>query len=413
VAPLVASAVGWSAEALVRALETPAVWSLVVGLYAEARSAGAGAGPVLRTGARAARSLRSADRRLALDLVFGLIRHGGALARHLHSEAPDVLLAGLLAREGLEVGAVARGTGVAEDALRRAAQLEGDDGLPMAAVAGVSAWGATALERSLGVETRAFVAASNARAPVVIRVNLRKTGREALARRLRATGVETCPTQLAPLGLVVQGRHNLAELDAFRDGSFEVQDEGSQLLAALVPSQGEVLDLCAGAGGKSLALAAAGASVVATDVRKRALSKLSTRARRAGARIQTLALGEGGMLPRALRKRRFNAILVDAPCSGSGTWRRHPELRWQLEQDAMAQRQGIQRSVLATGARLVKPGGTLVYGTCSVLREENEDVVAAFLAAHPDFVLREPILRLRPDTHGCDGFFGARLRKGR
>lgn len=274
------------------------------------------------------------------------------------------------------------------------------------------------LSTALGDRAGPFIAASNQRAEVQIRANIARIDRQALATLLAEDGILTKPCRLAPHGLTVQGRANLRGHRAFSRGLFEVQDEGSQLLAELVPSVGSVLDLCAGAGGKSLALAASGARVHALDVRARPLLELQKRARRAGLTILTDTLSSDGALPSHIpADYDADAVLVDAPCSGSGTWRRHPELRWRLTE--LAQTATLQASILARAASLVRPGGVLVYGTCSVLPAENEAQVDRFLGRHPDFRL-EPlgrpdlggdVLRLAPDTHGTDGFFGAKLRR--
>jgi 16S rRNA (cytosine967-C5)-methyltransferase len=220
-------------------------------------------------------------------------------------------------------------------------------------------------------------------------------------------------------------------------GWFEVQDEGSQvaaLLAGAGPRQ-QVLDQCAGAGGKTLALAAGmqnTGQIYAYDSDKRQLRPIFERLKRAGVRnVQVMEAGEEAALL-ALGPR-FDLVLVDAPCTGSGTWRRKPDSKWRLNPANIPERQAEQQGVLALAARLVKPGGALVYVTCSVLPEENGDQVAAFLARHPDFALqpyaeawrarfsteaprsadaREDTLQLTPLRHGTDGFFIALMRRG-
>jgi 16S rRNA (cytosine967-C5)-methyltransferase len=216
-----------------------------------------------------------------------------------------------------------------------------------------------------------------------------------------------------------------------------VQDEGSQI-AALLAGAGpkmQVLDLCAGAGGKTLALAAAmqnTGQIYAYDADKRQLRPIFERLRRAGARnVQVMEAGDEAAL--AALGPRFDAVLVDAPCTGSGTWRRKPDSKWRLKPDNIGERQAEQKQVLALGASLTKPGGCLVYVTCSVLSEENADQVAAFLTEHPGFSVepyaqswkehlgseppssadgRDDTLQLTPACHGADGFFIARLRCG-
>ena len=193
-------------------------------------------------------------------------------------------------------------------------------------------------------------------------------------------------------------RANLVGHPAFQRGWFEVQDLGSQRVSHFVDGAGRtVLDLCAGAGGKALALAAAGAHVTATDVRTAALQELRRRAKRAGAVVRTVhrtAIGH------------YDRVLVDAPCSGSGVWRRHPEYRWRLADGVPST---LQSRLLAEGADAVAPGGELVYATCSVFRAENEAVVEGFLATHPAWRRLRPDLRLAPHTDHTDGLYAAAL----
>jgi 16S rRNA (cytosine967-C5)-methyltransferase len=213
----------------------------------------------------------------------------------------------------------------------------------------------------------------------------------------------------------------------FADGWFEVQDSGSQLAcAALAVRPGEaVVDLCAGAGGKTLALAAGidnRGALLACDTDRGRLSRLPPRAERAGAIVETRLLDPGRELA-ALDdwRERADAVLVDAPCSGSGTWRRNPEARWRLDETGLERLTALQRHVLELAAPLVKPGGRLVYVTCSLLDEEGADQAAAFLAAHPGWsaqALELPLgtprgagLRLTPSRDETDGFFIARLGK--
>jgi 16S rRNA (cytosine967-C5)-methyltransferase len=288
-----------------------------------------------------------------------------------------------------------------------------------------------------GDEAEAAAEAMNERAPLVVRTNTLKTTREALQARLAEEGVQAEPTNRSPLGLVLDGRANAFALPAFREGLFEVQDEGSQLLGMLVdPPPTRVVDACAGAGGKTLQLSAEmknRGELFALDVEGGRLDELKRRARRAGvhnARARTIALDEAALAQLEDLRGRADRVLVDAPCSGSGTLRRKPDARYRFTPALVAEHVARQRALLARFSELVKPGGQLVYGTCSVLREENEAVVEDFLAHHPDFSLKPaaerlgPVagadttsggyLRLYPHRHGTDGFFGALLvrRKG-
>lgn len=274
-------------------------------------------------------------------------------------------------------------------------------------------------------EAAALAHSLNARAPLTVRANRLLGDRAALAARLEAEGVRTEPALLAPDGLHLLDRVNVHTLPSFRDGWFEVQDEGSQLIARLVGARPgwTIADACAGAGGKTLALAAEMSGrglLVACDADVRRLSRLAPRARRARVQNVELCPVPAERLPRALLSRlagACDAVLVDAPCSGTGVLRRHPDLRLRLRPAGVKELQERQIRLLARFSALVKPGGRLVYATCSLLRDENEAVVAAFRRARPDFTV-EPVppltdadgcMRLYPHRQGTDGFFACRL----
>ncbi|MFZ5446183.1 MAG: RsmB/NOP family class I SAM-dependent RNA methyltransferase [Myxococcota bacterium] len=289
----------------------------------------------------------------------------------------------------------------------------------------------------LGDEARPCTEAMNVRAPLTARVNPLKGTRDEVAKLLEKEEVKVSPTPLSPFGLFLETRTNVYALEAFREGFFEVQDEGSQLLGMIADAPPrKVVDACAGAGGKTLQLAAQmknRGEIYALDVDARRLEELKQRARRAGVHnVRIQAISPGPEAEQELEKLHGQAerVLVDAPCSGSGTYRRKPDARYRLTPELLAEHVEKQKVLIARFAKLVKPGGRLVYGTCSLLREENEDVVQHFLAAHPDFSLtpvtpwlgealaakttRDGMLRLFPHRHGTDGFFGAVLvRKGK
>jgi len=280
-------------------------------------------------------------------------------------------------------------------------------------------------------EAQALAAAMNTRAPLTVRSNGVKASREELVARLAEEGVVAHPTELSPTGLLFETRVNAFGLSAFRDGLFEVMDEGSQLVAEAVapPPKGRVVDACAGAGGKTLALAAlldGQGRILALDSNGKKLEELRRRARRAG--LSNLAAREvhGSELPVEAKLGAWDRVLVDAPCSGLGTLRRNPEARWRLTPKTVDGFQSQQLSLMVTYAPLVAPGGRLIYATCTLLRRENEEVVERFLAERPDFVVmslkeiwgKERALRLGdgtylkvyPHSHGTDGFFAAVLR---
>lgn len=268
-------------------------------------------------------------------------------------------------------------------------------------------------------------------APLDLRVNtLKATPAQAIA-SLAASDIEAVEIDGFPGALTVTGKPALERCAAFRDGWVEVQDRGSQVLAALAaPRRGQiVVDFCAGAGGKTLALAAATRStgqVYACDVSATRLSRLRPRLARAGAsNVQPFAIDREDDPKLARLAARADVVLVDAPCSGTGTLRRNPDLKGRFSASMLDGLGRSQRAILGAAARLVKPGGALIYGTCSVLPRENEEVVAWFEANHPGW-RREPVapilsrqgyafaasadgcLRLRPGRDDCDGFFATR-----
>jgi 16S rRNA (cytosine967-C5)-methyltransferase len=260
------------------------------------------------------------------------------------------------------------------------------------------------------------------RAPLDLRVNAARANRGELVGQFPAAEL----TPLSPWGLRLPPDSRIDDHPAFLSGLVEVQDEGSQLIAlACEPHDcGRIIDLCAGAGGKALALAAAApeATILASDSNRARLSKLQPRAEKAGARIEVVLLRPPHELD-ALAEWREAAdlVLVDAPCSGSGTWRRNPEGRWRLTRDRLDRIAAVQEHLLGIAAELVKPGGTLVYAVCSLLSREGAGQVECFLARHSSWISQKTsIPGGRPDGAGrlltpghdrTDGFFVARLRR--
>jgi len=277
-----------------------------------------------------------------------------------------------------------------------------------------------------------LVAALDEPAALDLRVNVLKAKREDVLSVLNQAGLRAAPTPFSPWGIRVPGKPALQKFDAFTRGDIEVQDEGSQLLALLVDAKrGEmVVDFCAGAGGKTLALGAAMRStgrLYAFDVSGHRLAALKPRMARSGlsnVHPVQIAHERDERIKRLAGK--IDRVLVDAPCSGLGTLRRNPDLKWRQSPQAVVELQAKQTAILASASRLVKSGGRLVYATCSLLRDENEAIAEAFGAAHPDFVplpaaealaaahveraaelVQGDYLRLWPNRHATDGFFAA------
>lgn len=295
-------------------------------------------------------------------------------------------------------------------------------------------WASAPLRDALGDAFAVEAAALREPAPLDLRVNPVKASRERALSLLAGLGVDAAPTRWSPLGIRVRGRPPVSTSQPFRDGLIEIQDEGSQLVALLAgarPGQ-QVVDFCAGAGGKTLAMAAAMENkgrVIACDVLARRLERAADRFRRAGLHnIETRALSSERDPWVKRHKGRFDRVLVDAPCSGTGTWRRNPDSRWRPLGPGLGELVPLQEEILDSAARLVKPGGRLVYATCSLLPEENDRRVEAFLAGHPDFQVVPmprawaetigteppgggPYLALTPARHGTDGFFAAVLER--
>jgi 16S rRNA (cytosine967-C5)-methyltransferase len=295
------------------------------------------------------------------------------------------------------------------------------------------AWLADLLQPALGDEFWPLVESLDAVAPLDLRVNTFKARRDDVQREFAAQGIEALPTPYSPLGLRIQGKPALHKLEVFLRGDVEVQDEGSQLLVLLTGAKrGEmVVDFCAGTGGKTLALGAEMRNtgrLYAFDTSGHRLAALKPRLARSGLsnvhQVQ-IAHERDDRIKRLAGK--IDRVLVDAPCSGLGTLRRNPDLKWRQSPEAIAEMRVKQAGILASAARLVKPGGRLVYATCSLLEIENEDVAREFAAAHSaDFkalpaaeilarahvadaqtLVRGDFMRLWPHRHHTDGFFAA------
>ena len=403
---------------------------------------------------RRERRMWASERRLAAESLYGLLRMQGQLEFLLCGGEPGAPARGLglparyaawlvrfggaspeeaAARLAVPAGAL-RGLGQAE---ARIAEIS-DPHLRLAVAGSLPRWVVDRLVGELGEEeARELVRVLNERAPLTVRANVLQGDREALRARLAGEGVASGPTRFSPWGLALDGHQNAFALASFQEGAFEIQDEGSQLIALACGARpGKVVvDACAGAGGKSLALAAEmhnKGSLWALDADGERLSEARRRATRARVdNLRTRAIPAGAEAAEALSDLAGKAavVLVDAPCSGLGTLRRKPDARWRLRPEDPPRFAALQRELLARFAALLAPGGRLVYATCAMGRTENGDVA--------DFAERElglapaPLERLLgaeraaalgasgnrvelfPHRHGTDGFFFAAWERGR
>lgn len=374
------------------------------------------------------------DRAEVAETVYACLRHKRLLEHLAQSSDPAALVAAHWLREGVSARVLEQ-AGFGGDCRTLAARVRTTDvaTLPFPVRASLPDWLADRLVAQYGPEEAdALAQALNRPAPVDLRVNTLKIKHDELAQRLTAAGFACDPTPYSPGGLRLRERASVFRTALFRDGLFEVQDEGSQIVSFLLePRRGEtIVDFCAGAGGKTLhlgALMANTGTLYAFDTAAPRLERLAPRLRRAGlsnVRVVALAHERDARAQRLYGK--IDKVLVDAPCSRTGTLRRHPDVKWRsIELAALVD---TQRRILAAAAPLLRSGGRLVYATCSVLAEENEAVIAEFLAAHPDFRLvpAGPVLarrhialdaapdgsvRLYPHRHGTDGFYAAILSR--
>lgn len=372
------------------------------------------------------RNLGQQDRAFIAETAFAVLRRRRSLEAAAGSAAPrDLAIAALVRVFGLS----ARVLGADAELAARVKAFSSRD-LPPAVQADLPDWLWDRLAGAQGAEEAMAIARSLlGAAPLDLRVNLDKLTREQAIAQL---SLDCAPTPFSPAGIRLKGKPAINRHPLFLAGAVEVQDEGSQLLAYLLaPRRGEmVADFCAGAGGKTLALAMlmhGTGRIYAMDVSERRLRELAPRAARAGiSNVHPLVLaGEGDLRARRLAGK-LDRVLVDAPCSGFGTLRRNPDLKWRHGAAAVAELAAKQARILGAAARLLKPGGRLVYATCSLLAEENEAVADAFAASHPQFsalscaellkAQRIPLdtgerLRLWPHRHGTDGFFAAAFER--
>ena len=360
---------------------------------------------------RARRYAGSKDRASVSERVFQICRHRASFAWRMGAEDPRALAIASLLAEDVKADEIASlfsgdgyGPAVLSDA-ERAAISSTPSGTPPLNVTGeFPAILESELSERFGANLLAEMQALTWRAPIDLRVNTLKSTRDDLLARLRGDGYAAEPTAHAPHGIRIpsgEGASQLSRHKTFEEGLFEFQDEAAQIAALLcdVNPGSRVLDIAAGAGGKSLALAAAmnnEGSIVASDVSAARLAQIAPRAARAGATIVHTHENPRGA---------FDRVLVDAPCSGSGTWRRQPEQKWRLTQSRLAELVRIQDELLTRAAGFVAPEGRLIYATCSLLPCENERRIAAFLDRMPGFaaISVATIWRARTGTEPLSG----------
>jgi 16S rRNA (cytosine967-C5)-methyltransferase len=394
----------------------------------------------LKRWGESARYAGSKDRAFVSGLALDALRRKRSLGWIMGDDSPRGVVLGVLAHDwgwsaeriGEAVGEEHGPGALTEAEVERLASPRSIDEAPAAIAGDYADWLEPFLNRALGADRAAEMAALSQRAPVDLRLNLLKTDVARGAKAVAAIGAE--PAGLLDAAFRIAAPQaadrtpSVEAVPAFSKGWFEVQDLGSQIAAATAGEiKGkQVLDFCAGGGGKTLALAAAmgnSGQIYAHDSDARRLADTIRRSQRAGVRnLQIRSPIEGEPLKGLEGK--LDLVFVDAPCTGSGTWRRHPDAKWRLSPDQLAKRQIEQDAVLADAADFVKVGGRLIYVTCSLLVEENEDRVTAFLERHPGFaaapitldgvqehVTAQGHLRLTPKSAGTDGFFAAVLER--
>ena len=376
------------------------------------------------------RTLGQDERAFVADSVFGVLRHKRVLDHLTGGAGPRKLLLAWLVRFGRPGDtALASISKPAEAQWLEEVRAMGVDTLSPAVRAELPDWVWDRLASELPeTELLALGGALQEAAPLDLRINTMRTDRAAVLEALRVSGIEASATPYSPIGVRIPGRPALNRHPLFTEGLVEVQDEGSQLVGFLLAPRRHdlVVDFCAGAGGKALMLGAMMRSqgrVYAFDVSPARLSRLKPRLKRSGlSNLHPHLLKNEHDIKVKRLAGKIDRVLVDAPCSGLGTLRRNPDLKWRQSEQSVAEMRPRQAAILRAAATLLKPGGRLVYATCSLLREENEEIVDSFSAEHPEFerlscatllqsheiaVETGENLRLWPHVHGTDGFFGA------
>lgn len=387
---------------------------------------------VLKAWGQQNRYAGSKDRRAVADRVYKVLRARGRLSWAMggREDGRALVIGSLSLIDGLsldEIEALHSGDGYGPRPLskqERARLTAGEGELPGWVAAGLPEFVVEDFKTTFGDRwAQEAHALMQPRAPIDLRVNTARTTVEAVEVELREAGLSPERTPFSPIGLRLASEPppNIQALEAFKDGRIEIQDEGSQIVCALANARPgmTVVDYCAGGGGKTIGLGAAMAgqgTLIASDVVQKRLDNIRPRLERAGVEAELRAIGQNGGGMEDLNGA-ADLVFVDAPCSGSGTWRRRPEDAWRLTPEEVERLHALQVRILAQAVKLVKPGGRLAYVTCSMLSGENAATADAFEAAHPDFApvattapfAETPAARhrLSPATTGTDGFFFA------
>lgn len=384
---------------------------------------------------RGQKSLGHRDRGFIAEAVYAVLRRRRSLEHACGGKTSPrrLILAALTRLQGINLRQLAGAAKPAE--LEWLAQIRNQEQTPLSVAeqADLPDWLVQRLLPEMGEAALLELARGlNQPAPLDLRVNPMKASRDEVLAQLAAEGIGAQAGRYAPLALRLATKPALQRHPLYLSGAVEVQDEGSQLLGHLLaPKRGEmVVDFCAGAGGKTLLLGAlmrSAGRLYAFDVAEKRLARLRPRVARAGlSNVHPVAIsGDHDVRIKRLAGK-IDRVLVDAPCSGLGTLRRNPDLKWRQSEEGVAELARKQRDILGAAARLLKPGGRLVYATCSILPEENEQVVADFLAAHPQFRLLHAgellakqnialdmgeALRLLPHVHDTDGFYAVVMER--
>lgn len=380
------------------------------------------------------RDLGTKDRAFVAESVYGVLRRKAFLMYVAEGNDPRKLLLAYLIRVlGTSTRDLSELLNAQQMEWAQAIKAKKTEGMTKAEKADLPEWFWDKLVVQYGEEEALAIARSmHQQASLDLRVNIIKASREDVIAKFESEKTEIKPTPYTPYGLRMPQKMTISKHPFFVDGKIEVQDEGSQLLAQLVaPRRGEMIaDFCAGAGGKSLAIGALmrnSGRIYAFDVSEKRLQNLGIRLKRSGLsnlHSQVISSEADPKLKRLFGK--FDRVLVDAPCSGLGTLRRNPDLKWRQQPKDVEELNVKQTNILARASKLVKAGGRLIYATCSLLRDENEQIAEAFLQSNPEFFLvpantilaQQEIdldtgeyLKLLPHLHQTDGFFAAVFEK--